>query len=245
MDGHLSGTDVAAGLVRSTRGVAGGPPCLCSTLLRMGFTEPTRSPGSLVVSYTTLSPLPVPCGHRRSALCCTSRRVARLGVTQHPALRSPDFPRPQFLRAAAVFRAHHRNGSGALSVPGPRRSEVDEGPSIASEHRAAFLDRRSLTGARAARREAAGAGKAVRSLSGDIGLSAGAANAKRAGAGTRAATILAAGAYRRSSIDAASIGEHASRGAKHGGHEAEYRQLERVWAGGRQQRNDPDKEEDQ
>ena len=29
-------------------------------LLRVGFTEPSRSPGTLVVSYTTLSPLPAP-----------------------------------------------------------------------------------------------------------------------------------------------------------------------------------------
>ena len=29
-----------------------------STLLRVGFTEPPRSPGALVVSYTTVSPLP-------------------------------------------------------------------------------------------------------------------------------------------------------------------------------------------
>ena len=29
-------------------------------LLRLGFTEPARSPEPLVVSYTTVSPLPVP-----------------------------------------------------------------------------------------------------------------------------------------------------------------------------------------
>jgi hypothetical protein len=29
-------------------------------LLRLGFTEPARSPELLVVSYTTVSPLPVP-----------------------------------------------------------------------------------------------------------------------------------------------------------------------------------------
>ena len=29
-----------------------------STLLQVGFTEPHRSPGTLVVSYTTVSPLP-------------------------------------------------------------------------------------------------------------------------------------------------------------------------------------------
>ncbi len=35
------------------------------TLLRVGFAEPHRSPGALVVSYTTVSPLPI----RRSAVC--------------------------------------------------------------------------------------------------------------------------------------------------------------------------------
>src|SRR3954452_15863392 len=41
---------------------SGGQPSSvrCSTLLRAGFTEPTRSPGSLVVSCTTVSPLPAP-----------------------------------------------------------------------------------------------------------------------------------------------------------------------------------------
>src|SRR4051794_13597601 len=39
---------------------SGGQPSSvrCSTLLRTGFTEPIRSPGSLVVSCTTVSPLP-------------------------------------------------------------------------------------------------------------------------------------------------------------------------------------------
>src|SRR6185436_2260761 len=39
---------------------SGGQPSSvrCSTLLRAGFAEPTRSPGSLVVSCTTVSPLP-------------------------------------------------------------------------------------------------------------------------------------------------------------------------------------------
>ena len=98
VDGHLSGTYIAASLVRSTRDVAGGPPCPCSTLLRMGFAEPSRSPGTLVVSYTTVSPLPVgrlpgPIGGLLSV--ALSVGSPRLGVTQHPALWSPDFPRPE------------------------------------------------------------------------------------------------------------------------------------------------------
>ncbi len=46
----------------------------CSALLRAGVTQPPRSLPTLVRSYRTVSPLPVPppggAGHRRSALCC-------------------------------------------------------------------------------------------------------------------------------------------------------------------------------
>ena len=45
-------------------------------LLRVGFTEPPRSPGVLVVSYTTVSPLPGRRdAHWRSVLCGTVPRV--------------------------------------------------------------------------------------------------------------------------------------------------------------------------
>ena len=39
---------------------SGGPPsnACCLSLLQVGFTEPPQSPGALVVSYTTVSPLP-------------------------------------------------------------------------------------------------------------------------------------------------------------------------------------------
>src|SRR5205814_9098465 len=39
-------------------------------LLRVGFTEPIRSPGPLVSSYLTVSPLPL-ASERRSAFCGT------------------------------------------------------------------------------------------------------------------------------------------------------------------------------
>ena len=69
-------------------------------LLRLGFTEPAQSPELLVVSYTTVSPLPVPwhlgarvracnAGHRRSALCGTLRRVTPPG--RYPATCSVEF----------------------------------------------------------------------------------------------------------------------------------------------------------
>ena len=69
-DGHPSGTHVAVRLVRPTRDLIDGPPCPCLALLRVGFAEPPRSPGALVVSYTTVSPLPVPGpGGGPSAVC--------------------------------------------------------------------------------------------------------------------------------------------------------------------------------
>src|SRR5690606_10881311 len=48
-------------------GSSGGQPsnASCLALLRAGFTEPHRSPGVLVVSYTTVSPLP----RSRAAVC--------------------------------------------------------------------------------------------------------------------------------------------------------------------------------
>ena len=50
----------------------GGPPASVSALLRVGVTEPARSPEPLERSYRTVSPLPVPGepGHRRFAFCC-------------------------------------------------------------------------------------------------------------------------------------------------------------------------------
>jgi len=79
--GHPSRTAVADSLVRSTREHrAGSPRTLAQartrrvrallTLLRVGFTEPPQSPAALVVSYTTVSPLPRGAGTpRRGAVC--------------------------------------------------------------------------------------------------------------------------------------------------------------------------------
>jgi hypothetical protein len=93
--GHPSGTAIAGRLVRSTREHrAGRPQSLTQsprpeergsllTLLRVGFTKPPGSPRALVVSYTTVSPLPparpeavcflwhFPAGHPGSALPTT------------------------------------------------------------------------------------------------------------------------------------------------------------------------------
>ncbi len=125
--GHPSRTDVAAGLVRSTRGLgraaldrprrAAGRRLLL-TLLRVGFTEPSESPRTLVVSYTTVSPLPgslaAPGGLFSVAL---SRGSPRVGVTHHPAVWSPDVPR----RDPEGPRRDRPAGSSAVvtMLPGP------------------------------------------------------------------------------------------------------------------------------
>src|SRR5690606_34756453 len=55
---------------------SGGQPSdtHCLAVLRVGLTEPRQSPGVLVVSYTTVSPLPTADGGR-SAFCGTVPRV--------------------------------------------------------------------------------------------------------------------------------------------------------------------------
>ena len=80
--GHPSRAAVADSLVRSTRehragrprSLAQGAAAPLLTLLRVGFTEPPQSPAALVVSYTTVSPLP-PLAQRRSVFCGTVPRV--------------------------------------------------------------------------------------------------------------------------------------------------------------------------
>ena len=82
--GHPSRPAVAGRLERSTRRLGravlerlrGAVARSFSTLLRVGFTEPPGSPRALVVSYTTVSPLPTPPERRwRSVLCGTVPRV--------------------------------------------------------------------------------------------------------------------------------------------------------------------------
>ena len=85
----------------------------CSTLLRVVVAEPPRSPRTLVRSYRTVAPLPVAGepAHRRSLSVARSDRSPRPGSHQHPALRSPDFPRLDHGRAAATRPTHrHRPG---------------------------------------------------------------------------------------------------------------------------------------
>ena len=75
--------------------INGREPCSCLTLLRVGFAEPPQSPAVLVVSYTTVSPLPAALTGCLGGLFSVALSVGlpRLGVTQHSSLWSPDFPR--------------------------------------------------------------------------------------------------------------------------------------------------------
>ncbi len=71
---------------------SGGQPSSvhCLDLLLVGFTEPVRSPGPLVVSYTALSPLPrPPWQSRRSAFCGTVPRVTPGGCWPPPCPSEP------------------------------------------------------------------------------------------------------------------------------------------------------------
>ena len=70
----------------------------CLGLLQVGFTEPPQSPEALVVSYTTVSPLPkteISGGLFSVAL---SRGSLRVAVGHHLALWSPDVPRQETRR---------------------------------------------------------------------------------------------------------------------------------------------------
>jgi hypothetical protein len=78
-------------------------------LLQTGFTKPPASPPTLVSSYLTVSPLPRP--ESRGGLLSAALSVGSLplGVTQHPALWSSDFPRVTPERATRDHLTDSRN----------------------------------------------------------------------------------------------------------------------------------------
>ncbi len=98
-------------------------PTTFLVLLQVGFTQPPRSPGALVVSYTTVSPLPalrrVRRSRWRSVSVALSRESPRVGVTHHLALRSPDLPRQAVRRFAALPCRGRPVGSPACRVYRP------------------------------------------------------------------------------------------------------------------------------
>ncbi len=101
---------------------------LCLTLLRARFTERIRSPGPLVVSYTTVSPLPTSAAGGLLSVAL-SRGLLRVGVTHRPALWSPDVPRHSRGSDATVSPTHsqvrvYRPRARARARARPRGSEI-------------------------------------------------------------------------------------------------------------------------
>src|SRR5438445_10902931 len=107
--GHFSGTRIAPGLVRPTRGSRPGRSSRSSTgvplltpsylaLLQVTLAgQPCRHDrGGLLPRLFTLacSDALANAGHRRCAFCCAGVGSLRLGVTQHPALGVRTFLRP-------------------------------------------------------------------------------------------------------------------------------------------------------
>src|SRR5207249_704536 len=94
---HPSGSRVAATLLQPTREHRTGRPLPAWPCSGWGLpSRPvTRSAGELLPHRFTLAGAGAgkPPRSRQSVLCGTFRGSPRLGVTQHPALWSPDFPR--------------------------------------------------------------------------------------------------------------------------------------------------------
>src|SRR4051794_12167492 len=103
---------------------SGGQPSdvRCSTLLRAGFAEPTRSPGPLVVSCTTVSPLP-PRGLRwsRQARPTRTDEVAVCSLWHCPA-GCPGWELPTALPfGARTFLDARLTTYAAVARPAPPR----------------------------------------------------------------------------------------------------------------------------
>jgi hypothetical protein len=100
-------------------GSSGGPPsnAPCMTLLQVGFAEPPGSPQALVVSYTTVSPLPSAAAPGGLLSVALSRGSPRVGVTHHLALRSPDLPRGRGNLDRAAARSDSVGGQSLRSDP--------------------------------------------------------------------------------------------------------------------------------
>jgi hypothetical protein len=121
---HL-GRAITRRLVRPTRDLFDGQPSSLFGLAPGGVCQAGRSPGSLVGSYPTVSPLPVLALRRAIGglfSVALSVGLPRLGVTQHRALWSPDFPRA--LQPAAVRRTrfHFTRWQEVGGPPGCLRS---------------------------------------------------------------------------------------------------------------------------
>ncbi len=114
-DRHSSRGTVSRTLKQPTRktyGRASRLPYL--VLLRTWYAERTPLLAPLVVSYTTVSPLPFS-RRGRFAFCGAVRGSPLPGVTRRPALRSPDFPPRGTPRGGGL------SGSRTLNRPCRRR----------------------------------------------------------------------------------------------------------------------------
>lgn len=123
-DGHLSRTDVAVGLQRSTRGLGEQPQRPLSDLApgEVYRADPvTRTPGGLLHHRFTLTD--VAAGGLLSV--ALSRGLLRVGVTHRPALWSPDVPRHSRGSDATVSPTHSQSEStGPAPEPRPRGSVI-------------------------------------------------------------------------------------------------------------------------
>ena len=84
--------------------------------------------GDAVSSYLTFSPLPIrsPSGESTGGIFSVALSVGSppLGVTQHPVLRSSDFPHPGLEPLAVARRRDHPNRSCIRTVPDRFRSRM-------------------------------------------------------------------------------------------------------------------------
>jgi hypothetical protein len=125
-------------------GRSGEQPAARLALLRAGVAEPPGSPPTLVRSYRTVSPSPVPGGpgHRRSSLCCpdpTGRPVLALASA--------------LLCGAPTFLDH----PGVAAVTGPthhRKVPVCQGPAPPAHGRSGRCAERHASGTARTGREA-------------------------------------------------------------------------------------------
>ena len=111
-DDHSSRTPVTRGLQQPTRELRAGHPQTLPylVLLQVGFSKPAVSPLPLVSSYLTFSPLPWTY-HGGLVSEALSLGLPPLGITQHPALWSSDFP-PAAQRPPAIIWPASRSCGG-------------------------------------------------------------------------------------------------------------------------------------
>jgi hypothetical protein len=121
----------------------------CLDLLRVGFTEPLQSPGALVVSYTTVSPLPAAEAAGGLFSVALSRGSPRVAVGHHPALWSPDVPRQGRGPDATVWPTHPHTSIGRMPcAPNARGLSLTRRPGAPATRRAGTRRRRRRRGGR-------------------------------------------------------------------------------------------------